>query len=280
MAGRPLEADQSRLSRFTPVLVTVLAGQCIRFAFLPLGSFGPGRATPPFRPVGSHVAGVSYGPIAAVMARRSSGATLPRMSGYSIGTGESRNTSRAHVSFRSCDAGRAPLALVAFAALQSWESLEPWGPIVALGAYWPWLAPPSFLGVALAAPAAVSPSAGHVKLLHTREDALGQEPHGHGPQQQPPPQGSAGRRAPVSVHAPKPAAPGCGRSRLVSRAAARPEAPGPRSVVGPRAVRGDRVAPRRPRVRSAEPWRPGARRHNPRAARSRRLLPAPQGPPL
>lgn len=41
-AGRPLEADQPRLSDFTPVSDTVLFRQRVRLTLLPLGSLGPG----------------------------------------------------------------------------------------------------------------------------------------------------------------------------------------------------------------------------------------------
>lgn len=37
-AGRPRGTDQSRISRFTPVFVSVLFRQCIRFTFLAFGS--------------------------------------------------------------------------------------------------------------------------------------------------------------------------------------------------------------------------------------------------
>lgn len=112
---------------------------------------------------------------------------------------------------------------------------------------------------------------------------MGQEPHCHEPQQQPPPQGRAGRRALVSVHAPNLATLGSGQSvpasGPASGAAARAHPPSSRAPALQASLGaglGARAAARSPprggrarsagsrrgcgRVRSAEPWRPGARR--------------------
>lgn len=199
-AGRTLESNQSRLSRFPPVFVPVLYRQRVGFAFLPFGSLGPGGARKAGGARGPLRTCVSPGPVAAVVARPTSGPALPWMSRNSIGTREPGDASCSHVPFGSHYPRSSSFALVAFAALQPREALQPGRPGVALGAHWPWLTASSFLGVALAAAAAVSPSTGHIELLHARQDALGQESHCQGPQQRPPPQGRAGRRAPLSAH--------------------------------------------------------------------------------
>lgn len=225
-AGRALETNQPRLSQFAPVSVSVLSGQCIWFAFLALGSLGPECAGEAVRAGGALWAGVTPGPIAAVVARPSPGPALARVPRNSVGSGESRNASGAHVSFRSWRPGSSSLTLVTFAALKPREPLQSWGPAEAWRACWSREAAASFFGVAPAATAAVSPSAGPVELLHTRQDAVGQEPRCHGGQQQPPARhrvhgesaGAAGAAPSLLILARRQGRPGARRRGLGTRA--------------------------------------------------------------